>query len=75
MGIDYRAEVIGSMLRPAYLKDARKRWAAGTLGTLDFKRVEDRAVDGMIALQERYGVEVVTDGEMPHSLEKIAKVD
>jgi len=64
MGINYRAEVIGSMLRPAYLKDARKRWEAGSLGTLDFKRVEDRAVDEMIALQERCGVDVVTDGEM-----------
>jgi methionine synthase II (cobalamin-independent) len=35
MGIEYRAEVIGSMLRPDYLKDARKRWEAGSLGTLD----------------------------------------
>ena len=55
MGIEYRAEVIGSMLRPGYLKDARKRWEAGSLGTLDFKRVEDRAVDEMIALQELRG--------------------
>jgi 5-methyltetrahydropteroyltriglutamate--homocysteine methyltransferase len=64
MAIDYRAEVIGSMLRPGYLKDARKRWEAGLLGTREFKRVEDRAVDEMIALQERCGVDVVTDGEM-----------
>jgi 5-methyltetrahydropteroyltriglutamate--homocysteine methyltransferase len=64
MEIEYRAEVIGSMLRPGYLKEARKRWEAGTLGTRDFKRVEDRAVDEMIALQERCGVDVVTDGEM-----------
>ena len=64
MGIEYRAEVIGSMLRPGYLKDARKRWEAGSLGTLDFKRIEDHAVDEMIALQERCGVDVVTDGEM-----------
>ena len=60
MAIDYRAEVIGSMLRPDYLKDARKRWEAGALGTREFKRVEDRAVDEMIALQERCGVDVVT---------------
>ena len=43
MTIEYRAEVIGSMLRLGYLKDARKRWEAGNLGTLAFKRVEDRA--------------------------------
>ena len=54
MPINYRAEVIGSMLRPQYLKDARKRWEAGTLPTLEFKRVEDRAVDEMIALQQRW---------------------
>ena len=64
MPINYRAEVIGSMLRPQYLKDARKRWEAGTLPTLEFKRVEDRAVDEMIALQQRCGVDVVSDGEM-----------
>jgi 5-methyltetrahydropteroyltriglutamate--homocysteine methyltransferase len=60
----YRAEVIGSMLRPDYLKAARKRWEAGELSTRDFKRAEDRAVDGAIALQEGCGVDVITDGEM-----------
>lgn len=64
MAQTYHAEVIGSMLRPQYLKDARKAWEAKTLGTWDFKRVEDRAVDEMIALQEQSGVDVVTDGEM-----------
>jgi 5-methyltetrahydropteroyltriglutamate--homocysteine methyltransferase len=64
MTINYRAEVIGSLLRPEYLKQARKQWEAGALGTRDFKRIEDRAVDEMIALQEACGVDVVTDGEM-----------
>jgi 5-methyltetrahydropteroyltriglutamate--homocysteine methyltransferase len=60
----YRADVIGSMLRPQYLKEARKQWEAGKLSTWEFKRVEDRAVDEAIALQEKSGVDVVTDGEM-----------
>jgi 5-methyltetrahydropteroyltriglutamate--homocysteine methyltransferase len=60
----YRAEVIGSMLRPDYLKQARARWEARQLSTREFKQVEDRAVDEMIATQERCGVDVVTDGEM-----------
>jgi 5-methyltetrahydropteroyltriglutamate--homocysteine methyltransferase len=60
----YHAEVIGSLLRPQYLKDARKQWEASKLTTREFKRVEDRAVDEMITLQEQSGVEVVTDGEM-----------
>jgi 5-methyltetrahydropteroyltriglutamate--homocysteine methyltransferase len=61
---EYRAEVIGSLLRPDYLKDARAQWEAGQISTRAFKEIEDRAVDEMIALQERCGVDVVTDGEM-----------
>ncbi|MGH8014262.1 MAG: cobalamin-independent methionine synthase II family protein [Candidatus Binataceae bacterium] len=64
MAAIYRAEVIGSMLRPAYLKDARREHDEGRLATGEFKQVEDRAVDEAIALQERCGVDVVTDGEM-----------
>ncbi|MGH7249070.1 MAG: cobalamin-independent methionine synthase II family protein, partial [Pseudomonadota bacterium] len=64
MPILYRAEVIGSMLRPDYLKQARQQWQTGKLATWEFKRVEDRAVDEAIALQEACGVDVVTDGEM-----------
>jgi 5-methyltetrahydropteroyltriglutamate--homocysteine methyltransferase len=64
MAVAYRAEVIGSLLRPAYLKEARRAWEAGSLTTRGFKKIEDRAVDGAIALQERSGVDVVTDGEM-----------
>jgi 5-methyltetrahydropteroyltriglutamate--homocysteine methyltransferase len=60
----FRAEVIGSMLRPDYLKQARARWEARAISTREFKMVEDRAVDEMIAMQERCGVDVVTDGEM-----------
>ena len=60
----FRAEVVGSMLRPTYLARAREQIQAGTLGRAEFKRIEDRAVDQVIALQEGAGVEVVTDGEM-----------
>jgi len=60
----YRAEVIGSLLRPAYLKEARLQWEGGHLSTRDFKRIEDRAVDEALALQEQAGADVVTDGEM-----------
>src|ERR1700683_1490601 len=52
------------MLRPEYLKRARKEWQAGSMPTREFKRLEDRAVDEAIALQEKCGVEVITDGEM-----------
>jgi 5-methyltetrahydropteroyltriglutamate--homocysteine methyltransferase len=60
----YRSDVVGSLLRPDYLKDARTRHEAGELSDVDFKRIEDRAVDEAIALQTNAGVDVVTDGEM-----------
>src|SRR5215510_9475960 len=60
----FRAEVIGSMLRPSYLKEARADFEQGNLDVREFKRLEDRAVDQVIAMQEGAGVDVVTDGEM-----------
>jgi 5-methyltetrahydropteroyltriglutamate--homocysteine methyltransferase len=60
----YRSDVVGSLLRPAYLKEARMQFAAGQLTDADFKRLEDRAVDEAVDLQLRTGVEVLSDGEM-----------
>jgi len=60
----YRSDVVGSLLRPAYLKEARQRHEAGELTDAAFKRIEDAAVDEAVVLQERAGVEVVSDGEM-----------
>jgi 5-methyltetrahydropteroyltriglutamate--homocysteine methyltransferase len=56
-------DVIGSLLRPRYLTQARDAFAAGQLSAPDFKRIEDRAVDQAIAMQEGIGLDVVTDGE------------
>ncbi|MDX2033751.1 MAG: cobalamin-independent methionine synthase II family protein [Blastocatellia bacterium] len=60
----YRSDVVGSLLRPAYLKDARARHEAGEISDAEFKRIEDRAVAEAIELQERAGIAVLTDGEM-----------
>jgi methionine synthase II (cobalamin-independent) len=60
----YRTDVVGSLLRPAYLKEARAALEADELTDQAFKRIEDRAVDEAIALQQRAGVAVITDGEM-----------
>src|ERR1700688_1301210 len=60
----YRSDVVGSLLRPAYLKKAREEHEAGRLSESEFKRMEDRAVDEAMDLQLRTGVEVLTDGEM-----------
>jgi 5-methyltetrahydropteroyltriglutamate--homocysteine methyltransferase len=60
----FKSDVVGSLLRPAYLKDARARVENGTLDAPDFKKIEDRAVDEAVAVQEAAGLDVVTDGEM-----------
>jgi 5-methyltetrahydropteroyltriglutamate--homocysteine methyltransferase len=60
----YRSDVVGSLLRPDYLKEARERHEAGELSDAAFKQIEDRAVSDAVELQDRVGIEVVTDGEM-----------
>ncbi len=60
----YRSDVVGSLLRPDYLKEARKRHEAGEISPAEFKRVEDRAVNEAIAVQAKAGLDVITDGEM-----------
>ena len=62
--LDARTDVVGSLLRPPELLEARRRLEAGELSTAAFKQVEDRAVDEALALQEKAGLDVVTDGEM-----------
>lgn len=62
--LDARTDVVGSLLRPAGLLEAQGRLAAGELSRAEFKRVEDRAVDEALRLQEDAGLDVVTDGEM-----------
>ena len=61
---NYRSDVVGSLLRPDYLKEARARHDGGALSDAEFKRIEDRAVNEAIDLQTRLGFEVITDGEL-----------
>ena len=62
--MNYRSDVVGSLLRPPYLKDARRRHEAGELTEAAFKKIEDRAVDEAVALQAAVGLDVLTDGEL-----------
>jgi 5-methyltetrahydropteroyltriglutamate--homocysteine methyltransferase len=58
------ADHVGSLLRPPELLAARRALVAGELAPPAFKAIEDRAVLDAIALQERAGCPVVTDGEL-----------
>jgi 5-methyltetrahydropteroyltriglutamate--homocysteine methyltransferase len=57
-------DVVGSLLRPPWLLEARRQLAAGAICAEELARVEDRAVDEAVRLQERAGLGILTDGEM-----------
>jgi methionine synthase II (cobalamin-independent) len=63
----FRADHVGSLLRPAVLKDARARRANGEISAADLKMVEDREIRRVIARQEEVGLQGVTDGEFRRS--------
>ena len=58
-----RNDVVGSLLRPAELKQARQRYDEGNLSREDLRQVEDREIRSAVRLQEELGLAVVTDGE------------
>ena len=58
-----RADVIGSLLRPAYLQEARNNAREGKATAAEARAAEDRAIIDAIALQEATGMDAVTDGE------------
>jgi 5-methyltetrahydropteroyltriglutamate--homocysteine methyltransferase len=60
----FRAEHVGSLLRPPELLKARERFAGGEISSLDLRRVEDEAVREAARLQEGLGLKSVTDGEL-----------
>src|SRR4051795_8532977 len=59
-----RTDVVGSLLRPAALKQARVRFDEGQISADEFHAIEDEAVEGAVRLQEAAGLDVVSDGEM-----------
>ena len=62
--MNLHSEVVGSLLRPLYLVEARKQFERGQIDAAEFKVIEDRAVNEAIALQEACNIDVLTDGEL-----------
>jgi 5-methyltetrahydropteroyltriglutamate--homocysteine methyltransferase len=58
------SDVIGSLLRPPYLKQARIAHERGEINDAEFKGLEDKAVNEAIDVQCSAGLDVITDGEM-----------
>src|ERR1700692_2541060 len=63
----FRADHVGSLLRPAALKEARERRAKGEIGADELKAVEDREIEDVIKKQEAVGLQSITDGEFRRS--------
>jgi len=59
----FRADHVGSLLRPARLLQARDDFAAGRITAADLRAVEDEEIPGAIKMQEDVGLQSATDGE------------
>lgn len=59
-----RTDVVGSLLRPKSLIEARRHFEEGQIKEDEFRAKEDEAVRQAVALQEQAGLDVLTDGEM-----------
>ncbi len=63
----FRADHVGSFLRPAALKEARAEHEQGQLSAEALKAVEDREIEKVIKQQEEIGLQLATDGEFRRS--------
>ncbi|HEY4856133.1 MAG TPA: cobalamin-independent methionine synthase II family protein [Xanthobacteraceae bacterium] len=63
----FRADHVGSFLRPAALKEARAKREQGKTSAAELKAVEDREIENIIAKQEEIGLKLATDGEFRRS--------
>src|SRR3990170_6815240 len=59
----FRADHIGSLLRPAALRQAFRRRSAGEIGEAELRAAQDAAIREVMKLQADCGLEVATDGE------------
>ena len=63
----YRADHVGSLLRPDSIKTARAKREAGQLGADELTKIEDREIERAIRRQEEIGLKLATDGEFRRS--------
>ncbi len=63
----FRADVVGSILRTAPLKEARAKRENGAIGAAQLAEVEDREIEKIVRKQEEVGLKCATDGEFRRS--------
>ncbi len=59
----FRADHVGSFLRPKFLLDAREQRARGEIDAAQLREVEDRAITEIVSFQQDVGLQSITDGE------------
>jgi 5-methyltetrahydropteroyltriglutamate--homocysteine methyltransferase len=59
----FRADHVGSFLRPPELLAARERFRKREIGRAELRAVEDRAIGDIVRMQEEVGLQGITDGE------------
>ena len=59
----FRADHVGSLIRPPWLIEAKRKHLAGTLPIAELRALEDKAIREVVALQEEIGLKSITDGE------------
>src|SRR5687768_14646846 len=59
----FRADHVGSLLRPKELRDARESHKAGRVSDAELRKIEDQAIAAAVKMQEDIGLKSITDGE------------
>jgi len=63
----FRADMVGSLLRPATLKEARDKREKGQITPAELQRIEDQEIGKILAKQDEVGLQLATDGEFRRS--------
>ena len=61
--LNIKYDIVGSFLRPAAIKEARAKYAAGAITLADLRRVEDAEIAKLVEQEVAHGLQFVTDGE------------
>src|SRR5919205_4087161 len=67
MAAMYRADHVGSFLRPQEVLDAHEKFGAGQISEAQMREIEDAAILQVLDLQKQAGMEIFTDGEYRRS--------
>ncbi len=63
----FRADIVGSFLRPQELKEARAKFADGVITAEELRAIEDRLITELVKKQKAHGLKCITDGEFRRS--------